>query len=361
MRNIFRFLKRLLKRIESWLLRFGEELKYRMKAARMLRKSPQKALTASEKSAIRKFYRKYGVWFPGTAWHRLYSGLSGSFSPEFVPNNLFYGSIERALNREDYAVLQDKNLLDRIFHDIERPKIVISNMNGFFFHGDALVSKSQALEILGSYDKLFIKPSLDSGGGKNVRVLEQKTLANKNDLMQILDSYQKDFLIQEALRQSSEMAELNPSSINTMRLITYLRPEGPVILASTVRMGAEGSQIDNTEAGGISAKIYPNGEVDKRAINKMNSFIEKKINGKSLDAFRIPNFLKVCDTALNLHTQIPFFKIVSWDLALNEENNPILIEFNVIDQGINQQSLIGPLFGKYADEIMEDYERNLVR
>lgn len=327
----------------------------------MLRERPQKALTSAEKSAIRKFFHKYGVWFPGTKWHRLYSGLYGTFSAEFIPNNLFYGSIERALNREDYGVLQDKNLLDRVFHSIERPKIVVSNINGFFYHGDTLVTKAGALEILAKYDRLFIKPSLDSGGGKNVRVLDREAIVDTAGLEKIIDSYRKDFLIQEPLRQSPEMSALNATSINTLRLITYLRPSGAVVLSQNVRIGGEGSQIDNIESGGTSVVILPNGKLNNYGINKRNQRIELVINGKPMEEFQIPNYEGARDTALRLHAQIPYFKIVSWDLALNEENQPVLIEFNVIDQGINQQAMVGPLFGKYADEIMRDYRANLVR
>ena len=49
----------------------------------------------------------------------------------------------------------------------------------------------------------------------------------------------------------------------------------------------------------------------------------------------------------------PYFKIISWDIAVNKSNMPVLIEYNPYKQGIDIQMATGPLFGKFTDEILD--------
>ena len=50
--------------------------------------------------------------------------------------------------------------------------------------------------------------------------------------------------------------------------------------------------------------------------------------------------------------------MVSWDIAISEFNEPILIEFNVRGQGVAAQYAYGPLFGRFSKEILESCSIN---
>lgn len=53
-----------------------------------------------------------------------------------------------------------------------------------------------------------------------------------------------------------------------------------------------------------------------------------------------------------LHNQLDYFKLVSWDIAMDEDNQSLLIELNVKSQEINfHQFSNGPLFGKFTREV----------
>jgi hypothetical protein len=54
----------------------------------------------------------------------------------------------------------------------------------------------------------------------------------------------------------------------------------------------------------------------------------------------------------SMHHVVPHFRIISWDIGLNKENQPILIEYNTIGQGVDLQIANGPLFGEFTDEIL---------
>ena len=60
----------------------------------------------------------------------------------------------------------------------------------------------------------------------------------------------------------------------------------------------------------------------------------------------------VVDMVKSMHVKVPYFKIISWDIAINNNNSPIMVEYNTYNQGLDIQIPSGPLFGKYTDEIL---------
>ena len=52
------------------------------------------------------------------------------------------------------------------------------------------------------------------------------------------------------------------------------------------------------------------------------------------------------------HLQLPFFKLMAWDIAIDEDGEPTLIEFNMTPD--LSQSAYGPAFGDYTDIILKE-------
>ncbi len=57
-----------------------------------------------------------------------------------------------------------------------------------------------------------------------------------------------------------------------------------------------------------------------------------------------------------LHLQIPYFRVISWDIALDKNDDPVLLEMNVFGQGVGQQAHAGPFFKEYTDEVLAIYK-----
>ena len=53
-----------------------------------------------------------------------------------------------------------------------------------------------------------------------------------------------------------------------------------------------------------------------------------------------------------IHPIVPVFKIISWDIGVNINDMPILIQYNKFYQNLNMQMFTGPLFSKFIDEIL---------
>ena len=61
----------------------------------------------------------------------------------------------------------------------------------------------------------------------------------------------------------------------------------------------------------------------------------------------------------SLHKQIPYFKMISWDIAIDDKRDLVLVEYNVRSQEIlGVQLFNGPLFGKYTNDVLESIKNN---
>ena len=110
-------------------------------------------------------------------WLRFFSHASGLEDFRYVPEDIYYGIIEPIFNDTNYSwVIADKNFYDMRFDATLFPETVLRNVAGDFLdHDFNLLTPAQARSLLESQHRdLVIKPSLDSGGGKNVAIIRYR-------------------------------------------------------------------------------------------------------------------------------------------------------------------------------------------
>ncbi|NYJ28035.1 sugar-transfer associated ATP-grasp domain-containing protein [Allomuricauda sp. ARW1Y1] len=313
-------------------------------------------LDKKTKNQIKAKYAQYGFKNVSVEWHRFFGQLYNKMCIDFIPESLFYCYIEPALNKTDlFKAWEDKNLIEKFLTPEITPKTYVKNCNGFYYINDNPDSKEAAIKYVSQLDNFVIKPSMGTYGGEGVKKIE---LSNSKDRFELLDSifteYSKDFTVQEVLKQSPKLAELNPTSINTVRIISYLRPSETVILSGIIRIGKSGVFTDNFALGGVVCGIDKTGKLKKYAVDKYGFETTETESGVIFDGFPIPEYNKIVETIKNLHTKLPYFKLVSWDIMVNEKSEVKIIEYNTFGQGINGHQITnGPLFGDYFDEILE--------
>ena len=67
---------------------------------------------------------------------------------------------------------------------------------------------------------------------------------------------QQGFIMEARIVNHPDIAKLNPSSVNTCRLVTFMNFEGEVsIILSVIRIGVKGKNTDNWHTGGLAAAI----------------------------------------------------------------------------------------------------------
>lgn len=323
-----------------------------------IRKLKPDSLKKSQIKEAKKFYASYGFKNINIHSHQIITHISGIFKKEYLPEDLFHSTIEPTLNNYSLAKgLTDKNYLTKIFLGIKHPEGVIKNINGVFFNNKGiLITKEEAITNCSKFNKLIVKPSIDSYGGRNIIVLNLngKSSQYKNhSIKEVFDSYQKDFIIQIFLSQNKKMKSLNPTSINTIRIISLLWENKVNILHAIVRLGRKNSYVDNTGQGGLFCQIKSDGNlVNKGYDGESNMFLETDTNIKFKD-FKVPFYDRLKEEVYELHKQVPHFRLVSWDLALDNENKTVLIEYNVVGQGVDGYEYTnGPFFGEFTNKVL---------
>ena len=314
-------------------------------------------LNSKQKADIKGYYSKFGFQNINVKHHQYYAGFNGIFSVRYIPEDIFHPYIEPLLNNNrQWPALLDKNLLDRIFIGVKQPNSIVNNINGFYYHDGVQINQSKAIEVCLSHKFLAIKPSIDSGGGKGVvgfRLTNKSTDYKDLSLKELFDLFSKDFVVQEVIVQHPTMATLNSSSVNTIRLLTYLT-EGKVhIMASVIRIGGSNSFTDSASMGGISCAINKDGSLKEIGYYKTGGKRYKTDSGVKLKGFIIPSYKRTLELIERIHFLIPYFRIVAWDVAIGENGEPILIEYNTYKMGLSSlQIAYGPFEDKYVDELL---------
>jgi hypothetical protein len=311
---------------------------------------------------IKHFWREKNGIRIRQDWHKAYTSVNGIFDERYVPEDIFYSLIEPKLNLMQFQMAYaDKNIYTKLFTNILEPNIILRNINSHYYSKEyKRLSDDDVQKILRNYDgDIVIKPSIDSGGGKNVQILRCSSEGIFNDTKKVeFELIEKeyggrDFIIQEKLQQHCTLSNIYPFSLNTMRIMS-LRWKGEIIILSAVtRFGNKGSNVDNQALGGISCGIDKNGKFNNYGIDKYGSkYTEHPYSKYKFSEGSITHMPVILDYVKELHNQMQYFDLISWDIALNVDANPVLIELNLCSQEINfHQFNNGPLFGELTEEV----------
>ena len=312
-------------------------------------------LTPEQKRETQEFYKSMIGKKVDLHCHEYFYSRTGVFTKEYVPANWYHCElIPRANDHSLGKAYGDKNLTDILFPEDAVPA-VLKNMNGYFYYEGEPVSEEEAVSRCWNLEGAIIKPSRESKG-QGVHLLtvrDGKTNIDGLTIGQLFKKYKSEFLIQRVVRQHKDMAALNPTSVNTIRVLSYHSGMEVLIIYSVVRIGRMGAEIDNQCAGGISTTIDKSGRLGQKAFGGYSEDnIVKTDSGVVLDGYQLPSYDKAIEMVKRLHMRLPFFNIVGWDVAIREDGQPVLIEFNT-NPGLSQ-SAFGSGMGAYTERIIRE-------
>lgn len=341
------------------------------------------------KKKINKIYKHLGIkdsktdknilkqhidyWSPlsnkvNTRWFEVYSNVSNYQDVKYIPENIYQNVVEAKLNdRELSFAYKDKNFYELFYDEKEIfPECILRNINGFYFdktYQPIKINENNFLSYLNNFDKILVKPSIDSGGGKNVELFRREDGKFINDKGRVLSfeylqkSYVKNFIIQNYILQDSFFAQFNPSSVNTVRIFTYrsVVTGEVIVLHNILRIGKKGSIVDNQAMGGISIKINDNSLLNDYAIDKYgNKYSEHNGIVFSQIKTKVPKLEDMRNLAKCLAFKNIYSRLMGFDFCLSKDGQIKLIEINNQFAEINFfQMNSSTLFGKYTDEIIQ--------
>jgi hypothetical protein len=312
-------------------------------------------ITSKEKQEIKQVWGEYGGKYHAFGFYKQFCGV---FNPYYVPDD-FFDFAEQVLNLRWAAYfLQHKCNLKHIIPSKNRAKVIVQKIDGHFVLEDNTeISKEAAIVRLKGYPCFMRKVARGTGGGKGVRKIALDGV--KYDMSFFDELLQgNDIEFEEVIQQNDFLAQFNPDSVNTFRFLTLNINQKCTLLSTFLRMGSKGSYVDNLSGGaGVLVGINQDGYLNSFGIDK--HFEKKYVSpmGGEFKGIKVPDFDNITQQIISFHKKIPYANLIGWDVTIDNEGNPIVVELNLDNAIIEAHQVFnGPVFGDRLAEVKEYVE-----
>ena len=317
--------------------------------------SKKNVLTGEQKKLAKNYFAKYKKI--STVYHNFYTEKNGIFSEKYIPDDIYFNDINLFYNDYNaFKIVDNKTNYDKLFMGINQPEILAARKNGYWFIRGEISTYEAVVELLSGYKSVFIKRATDCGGGNGVFPLDiDETF--ETEFLKITQNIQTDIAVQGLVVQHEKIAQLNSSSVNTLRILTLLDKEGHVkVYSSILRVGGGMARVDNFCSGGMAVGIDDEGKLREFGYYLNGDKVDRHpLSGVVYKGYEIPSFEEAKDLVCRAHICVPHFRMVSWDVAIQSDGTPTLIEANLADGQLDFHQLTnGPLFGEDTVKILDE-------
>lgn len=183
----------------------------------------------------------------------------------------------------------------------------------------------------------------ESSHGDNVWVIRSMAYQENDAVMTRFDGEQlrlssllgkEPLLFESVVKQTEQFSAFNESSVNTIRFMTTLYPDGSArVIGTFMKIGRAGKCVDNAGAGGnVDVCVdVETGEI-KHAIQfdgwrKIKEIEKHPDSGKQLNGVFIENWDAIKEEVKKFQQSFPYCKAAGWDIAITHDG-PVVIEVN---------------------------------
>ena len=179
--------------------------------------------------------------------------------------------------------------------------------------------------------------------GENVFVVKEMIYKEKDIVMVRFDDEKillssilakTPMLFESLVHQAKQFDLFNKSSVNTVRFMTTLWPDGSAkVIATWFKVGRVGKCVDNAGNGGnVSAAV----DVETGRIYNVMQFDgwrnTKEIechpdNGNQLNGVVIENWDRIKEEVIKYQQAFPYCRAAGWDIAITDDG-PVVLEVN---------------------------------
>ena len=323
------------------------------------RKAPySKPLTQAQKDEIIAFWKPYRDIEKEIKWFAFYNASCEDKTQlkYYIPDGVYFTDFDfpfTSPRRSDD--LDDKNLYDLYFHDVNMPKTVIRMINGEYFDKDYhLITIDQAMQLCADAHQVVCKEARLSLGGHGVRFFDFSKCTIEDFKNWLTNNKCDNINVQEVIRQHESFDRLHPNSVNSLRIVSLMLDGEIHILSSIVRMGRDGAAVDNASEGGIMCGVKPGGQLGEFAYDENGKSWSQHPQGAVFKDCKIVGHDKCCELIKALAGRLfTTSGLISWDFAVGVDGEPILIEVNLTYGGVVIHQLCnGPIFGDMTEKML---------
>lgn len=374
-------MNKLIKKILNWICHFltvvlnrGQRFICYQEGLRMWT-LPKGKLTDEEKNDFKR-HKKYLKQFGFHAVKRdffvfrKYLIDKGRDPMYIIPSYVVHNYLTAFFNPITYdAYFSDKNFFDKILPTSHLPKTFFRRINGQWFDADykplSFLRIMEELKDRNNIKSIIVKPSRDSSSGKGVKLFNNENgkwvefNGSVSFFENISQNYWKDsdLIVQEVIEQSPYISQFSSTSVNTFRIVIYnsLIDNNQYLIWAGLRIGKNGSILDNNHAGGLMFGLDSRGKISSYGTDqygKKTGFF----NGIDFEngEFIIPEFSSIINFAKSTSINLLPNRFIAFDIALDKNNKPLIIEYNLRAYGGWACQFAGDyMFGEKTDEILK--------
>lgn len=346
------------------------DIKYRRIKAfydKILRDVPRVSLSVSECKEIRHVFKRLEIP-QNPQWGGYYKYYLSRFDPYCITPDI-WKYIEMSLNPKKYRIIQNKNLLHKFIDKSFLPITIVNKINGVLFDKeDNKITEDEAVELLSKYEKFVFKPTLKTGGGKGVELInvDNNDTSQKAQLRNLINGC-RNFICQEPLQCNSKLSKYNkyPATVNSLRCFTLNLNGMASVISSYLRMSYSNTVKDNVgasvsrkageiEEGGAFVGIGSDGTLSSFGLNRNYERIIQSPSGIMLKGEKLDFYDVICDTAKSIHSKLPMLGFIAFDMTIDVEDKVRVIEINLDSQDIEDHHIFnGSVFKSRLPELLD--------
>ena len=256
---------------------------------------------------------KYGAGYTDYTYCQFYK-LKGDKRRSYLTRTMQNELVRRLNNREYYHCFQNKLEFNKLFAKLVNRKYLDLKT----------ASKEDFIEFVKGRSEIMAKP-VDGIGGHGVKRIPIDASTDL-DRLYATCKLENRTLVEEVIQQHHALQELYPQGVNTVRMVTILTGDQVEVMWAGLKIGSNGSVVDNVAEGGICAWLdRETGVVITPAANYDGDIFETHPNtGVKIPGFQVPNFEAVKQLAQTAARMIPQIRYVGWDIAVTEDGAQLI-------------------------------------
>lgn len=274
-------------------------------------------------------------------WLYVYSAIKGNFEQGWLPDN-YYGKVVIPKIQGDYGKISFlKPLCNKLFDEDASPDIA-SFINGFWFDRNfkPITTKKLKEVVFRNTDKVICK--LD----KSYQGLDVFPLEKHNFNADIIEK-KGNGVVQLYIRQHPFFNAFVATAVATIRITTVVDNDNTISLrACYLRLG----RASDTHVRSINHIRIPihmtNGTLCEQGyLPNWRTITEHPDSKVSFSNRTIPCFEKCIRLVLKLHERMPMVRAIGWDVIVDTQDNPLVMEWNGYSNDIKfSEATQGPCF-----------------
>lgn len=312
-------------------------------------------LTKKERKEIEEVWPCFDLKEKDLIYTKIYKKEYG-FDPYFICDYSLQKILKKTNPLKQVEALQHKGLVDVWFPDLNFPVVYVRCIAGVMYDKSMnVLTLEECIKIIEGTDTFIIKPTVDTGCGKGVKKIHTGA-KNKEELIEIIKSYKKDFIIQETIQQAKEIEDLNPTSLNTCRVTSVLL-NGKWDCSTIFKVGKKGADKDNWSSSYLIG-VTQDGHLKEFGYdNQLNKVYQTDL-GHNFEGIQLPAFDEMLSFAKENHIKyFPHCGIVGWDILVDNNNTVRVIEVNLKSPGVvGEQLASGTFFKNFRNDIIEIFK-----